>query len=153
MPATRIFNTVGVHAAGEVCDVVVGGVLDIPAKNMYEKMLHFWEKEDHLRQLLLNEPRGCSAMCHNIILPPCNPEADASRDLNLSNCVLSCCCSPLHINTLANHDSNYQANCTASHHHIRERNSLGHASLDFLIFFNLSEERLKLLQSPVLRIS
>ncbi|KAH6987024.1 proline racemase family [Ilyonectria destructans] len=77
MPATRIFNTVGVHAAGEVCDVVVGGVLDVPAKNMYEKMMHFWEKEDHLRQLLLNEPRGCSAMCHNLILPPCNPEADA----------------------------------------------------------------------------
>ncbi|KAH7133970.1 proline racemase family [Dactylonectria macrodidyma] len=76
MPFSRSFNTVGVHCGGEVCDVVVGGVRDVPGKTMYEKMRYFWEKEDHLRQLLLNEPRGCSAMCHNLVLPPCNPEAD-----------------------------------------------------------------------------
>ncbi|KAF4463553.1 proline racemase [Fusarium albosuccineum] len=76
MPFKRSFNTVGVHCGGEVCDVVVGGVRDVPGKTMFEKMMHFWKKEDHLRNLLLNEPRGCSAMCHNLVLPPCNPEAD-----------------------------------------------------------------------------
>lgn len=75
---SRTFNVVGVHTAGEVGDVVVGGVRDVPGmKTMYEKMRHFWEKGDDIRQLLLNEPRGCSAMCSNLILPPCNPEADA----------------------------------------------------------------------------
>lgn len=77
MSSTRIINVVGVHCGGEVCDVITGGVLDAPAKTMYEKMRHFWEKEDHIRQLLLNEPRGSSAMCMNLVLPPCNPEADA----------------------------------------------------------------------------
>lgn len=76
--ATRTFNTVGIHCAGEVCDVVVGGVLDSPpVKTMFEKMKYFEQKRDDLRQLLLNEPRGRSAMCHNIVLPPCNPKADA----------------------------------------------------------------------------
>ncbi|KAG4284263.1 proline racemase [Fusarium proliferatum] len=76
MPFKRSFNTVGVHCGGEVCDVVVGGVRDVPGKTMYDKMMHFWKHEDHLRNLLLNEPRGCSAMCHNVVLPPTNPEAD-----------------------------------------------------------------------------
>ncbi|CZR42538.1 putative proline racemase [Fusarium proliferatum ET1] len=62
MPFKRSFNTVGVHCGGEVCDVVVGGVRDVPGKTMYDKMMHFWKHEDHLRNLLLNEPRGCSAI-------------------------------------------------------------------------------------------
>lgn len=73
----KILHVVGVHTAGEVGDVVVGGVIDVPGKTMFEKMMHLWHKDDGMRQLLLNEPRGCSAMCHNIVLPPCNPEADA----------------------------------------------------------------------------
>ncbi|KAK2616870.1 hypothetical protein QQS21_000248 [Conoideocrella luteorostrata] len=44
---------------------------------MFEKMKYFEKKRDDLRRLLLNEPRGRSAMCHNIVLPPCNPKADA----------------------------------------------------------------------------
>ncbi|SPJ85137.1 related to proline racemase [Fusarium torulosum] len=39
-------------------------------------MMHFWKKKDRLRNLLVNEPRDCSAMCHNLVLPPTNPEAD-----------------------------------------------------------------------------
>lgn len=77
MPFGKVIHVVGIHAAGEVCDVVVGGVLDVPGKTMYEKMMHLWKKADGLRQLLMNEPRGSSAMCHNLILPPCNPDADA----------------------------------------------------------------------------
>ncbi|KAL2416519.1 4-hydroxyproline 2-epimerase 1 [Exophiala dermatitidis] len=77
MPGTRSFNVVGVHAAGEVCDVVVGGVLDVPGQTMYDKMMQLWKKADGLRLLLLNEPRGSAAMCTNLVLPPCNPGADA----------------------------------------------------------------------------
>lgn len=77
MPFSRSFNVVGIHTAGEVCDVVVGGVLDVPGKTMYEKMMHMWKKADSQRLLLMHEPRGSAAMCSNIILPPCNPEADA----------------------------------------------------------------------------
>ncbi|KAJ9252115.1 hypothetical protein DTO207G8_4948 [Paecilomyces variotii] len=44
---------------------------------MYEKLVYFRDKADDIRQLLLNEPRGRPAMCTNLVLPPCNPKADA----------------------------------------------------------------------------
>ena len=77
MRFSRTINVVGVHAAGEVGDVIIGGVLDVPGKTMYEKMIHFSTKADELRQLLLNEPRGRPSKNANLILPPCDPRADA----------------------------------------------------------------------------
>ena len=77
MSSARTINVVGAHCAGEVCDVIVGGVLDVPGRNLYEKMRHFWTKADGLRQLLMNEPRGSSAMCVNLVLPHTDPAADA----------------------------------------------------------------------------
>lgn len=77
MHFSRKLDVVGVHAEGEVGDVIVGGVLDVPGATMYDKMIHMWEKNDSVRQILLNEPRGRVSMCTNLILPPCNPKADA----------------------------------------------------------------------------
>ena len=77
MPFSRSFNVVGIHCAGEVCDVVVGGVLDVPGKTMFEKMMYTWTKADHVRQLVMHEPQGSAAMCANIIVPPCREDADA----------------------------------------------------------------------------
>ncbi|KAJ5101175.1 proline racemase [Penicillium angulare] len=71
-------DIIGVHCAGEVGDVIVGGVADPPnCSTMYEKLVYFRDKSDHIRQLLLKEPRGRPAMNTNLILPPCNPDADA----------------------------------------------------------------------------
>ncbi|PWY72752.1 proline racemase [Aspergillus eucalypticola CBS 122712] len=78
MRFARSINVVGCHCAGEVCDVIVGGVLNPSGcSTMYEKLVHFRDKEDHIRQLLMQEPRGRPAMCVNLVLPPCNPKADA----------------------------------------------------------------------------
>ncbi|KAJ3561146.1 hypothetical protein NPX13_g9057 [Xylaria arbuscula] len=77
MPIGRTLNVVGAHVGGEVCDVIVGGVLDVPGKTMFEKMRYMWTKSDNIRHLLMNEPRGSPAMCMNLVLPHCNPEADA----------------------------------------------------------------------------
>lgn len=78
MHFNRSLQIVGCHCAGEVCDVIVGGVLDPPGCNsMYEKLVYFRDKADQTRQLLLNEPRGRPAMCMNLVLPPCDPKADA----------------------------------------------------------------------------
>jgi len=77
MRFARKFDVVGVHCAGEVGDVVTGGVLDVPGKTMYEKLMHFWTKQDDIRQIIMQEPRGRAAMCSNIVVPPCNPAADA----------------------------------------------------------------------------
>ncbi|KAJ9631095.1 hypothetical protein H2203_001626 [Taxawa tesnikishii (nom. ined.)] len=78
MKSTRTISIVGVHAEGEVGDVIVGGVLE-PAgcSNMYEKLVYFRDKADHIRQLLMQEPRGRPSQCMNMILAPCNPKADA----------------------------------------------------------------------------
>ncbi|KAL4798405.1 proline racemase [Aspergillus venezuelensis] len=78
MPPIRTINVVGAHCAGEVCDVITGGVLDPPnCSSMYAKLVHFRDRNDSIRQLLLNEPRGRPAMCTNLILQPCDPAADA----------------------------------------------------------------------------
>ncbi|KPM45897.1 4-hydroxyproline 2-epimerase 1 [Neonectria ditissima] len=77
MPFSRTITVVGCHSEGEVGDVIVGGVLDVPGKTMFEKLQHFSTKQDELRQLLLNEPRGRSSMNTNLVLPPCDPKADA----------------------------------------------------------------------------
>ncbi|KAJ5545979.1 hypothetical protein N7494_003564 [Penicillium frequentans] len=77
MPFSRSLTVVGCHAEGEVGDVITGGVLDVPGKTMQEKLIHMSTKKDHLRQFLLNEPRGRASMNTNLILPPCDPRADA----------------------------------------------------------------------------
>ncbi|KAJ5692229.1 proline racemase [Penicillium macrosclerotiorum] len=74
----RHIQVVGCHCAGEACDVITGGVMNPAGCNtMYDKLVHFRDKQDDIRQLLMQEPRGRSAMCLNLILPPANPAADA----------------------------------------------------------------------------
>lgn len=54
-------------------DVIVGGVLDVPGKTMYDKLVHFRDRRDDLRQLLLNKPRGRPQRNVNLLLPACDP--------------------------------------------------------------------------------
>jgi proline racemase len=71
-------TVITVHANGEVGDVIVGGIPDPPNCNtMFEKMQHFLRHNDWVRNLILQEPRGRPSMCTNIVLPPCDPRADA----------------------------------------------------------------------------
>lgn len=77
MRSRRALSIVSCHAEGEVGDVIIGGVLDIPAASMHDKLLKFMNKHDNLRTLLLHEPRGRLEMSAMIILPPCDPRADA----------------------------------------------------------------------------
>ena len=77
MPYSRTVSIVGCHAEGEVGDVIIGGVLDVPGETMYEKLEHCLAHKEDLRLLLLNEPRGRSSMNTNLVLQPCDPRADA----------------------------------------------------------------------------
>lgn len=79
MRSTRTIHIVGVHAEGEVGDVIVGGVQDPKhCKSMFEKLCYFRDEADETRQLLMQEPRGRSSQCMNMILSPCDPRADAA---------------------------------------------------------------------------
>ncbi len=77
MRTTRALRVVGVHAEGEVGNVIVGGFGQIPGETMLDKRNHLATQRDWIRQLILAEPRGQVARNANIILPSSHPEADA----------------------------------------------------------------------------
>jgi proline racemase len=77
MTFRRMISVVGAHAAGEVGDVIVGGVLPPRGATMFEKKLTMEREHDDIRRLLLREPRGSIARHVNLVLPPTRSDCDA----------------------------------------------------------------------------
>lgn len=77
MRISNMIQAIDAHACGEPGRVIVGGVLDVPGKTMYEKMIHLQTHADSLRLRMLREPRGYPVLCCNLVLPPTHLEADA----------------------------------------------------------------------------
>nr|HEV7952976.1 proline racemase family protein [Candidatus Acidoferrales bacterium] len=73
----NMVTAVDLHACGEPGRVIIGGVMDVPGKTMFEKKVYLEAKGDALRKRMLREPRGYPAANCNLILPPTRPEADA----------------------------------------------------------------------------
>ena len=76
MAYKRVISVVGCHAAGEVGDVIVGGVLPPRGDTMYDKMRTMEREHDHIRKLLLCEPRGSVARHVNLVVPSTRPDCD-----------------------------------------------------------------------------
>ena len=76
MRAKRMFTAVDSHTEGMPTRVVTGGVGVIPGATMNDKRLYFMENLDHLRLLLMNEPRGHAAMSGAILQAPTRQDAD-----------------------------------------------------------------------------
>jgi proline racemase len=72
-----MITAVDAHACGEPGRVIIGGVLDVPGKTMFEKKTYLETRADDLRKLMLREPRGYPASNCNLILPPTRAEAHA----------------------------------------------------------------------------
>jgi proline racemase len=72
---SKVLNVIGCHAEGEVGNVVVGGVGDVPGQTMFDKMRYLASERDDIRKLLLQEPRGTVTRSANIVLPTSHPEA------------------------------------------------------------------------------
>ena len=72
-----MITAVDAHAGGEPGRVIVGGVLDVPGRDMFAKRLYLEQHMDDLRRRMLREPRGYPGLCCNLVLPPTCPEADA----------------------------------------------------------------------------
>ena len=77
MRLDNVISVVHVHAEGEVGRVITGGGGDVPGATIAEKQRHLEANNDALRRLLLFEPRGGAAMSANLVVPPCDPAADA----------------------------------------------------------------------------
>jgi proline racemase len=64
------------HTMGEPTRVVIGGIPNIPGKNIIEKKHYLENNMDDIRKALILEPRGHNNMFGAIIVPPSIPEAD-----------------------------------------------------------------------------
>mmetsp|Transcript_10840 Transcript_10840/g.17354 ORF Transcript_10840/g.17354 Transcript_10840/m.17354 type:complete len:349 (-) Transcript_10840:1156-2202(-) len=74
MKTCKVIHVVSCHAEGEVGDVIVGGVLPPPGETLWEQRT-FLEKDETLRNFVLNEPRGGVFRHVNLLVPPKNPNA------------------------------------------------------------------------------
>ena len=63
------------HTEGEVGDVIVGGVAPPPGKTLWEQR-DFLERDQSLRNFVLNEPRGGVFRHVNLLVPAQHPAAD-----------------------------------------------------------------------------
>jgi proline racemase len=91
MRAKRVFHAVDSHTEGMPTRVITGGVGLIPGDTMFARRMHFIEHLDGLRRLLMNEPRGHSAMSGAILQPPARPDADwGVVFIEVSGCLPMC---------------------------------------------------------------
>jgi proline racemase len=77
MRSSRLITAVEAHAEGEPGRVITGGVPHLPGTSVFEKMQWMSDHADDIRLMMLREPRGQPALCANLIVPPCDPRADA----------------------------------------------------------------------------
>lgn len=73
MQPKRAISVVGCHAAGEIGDVIVGGVLPPRGATLFEQMQTMEREHDHVRRLLICEPRGSVARHVNLLVPAVHP--------------------------------------------------------------------------------
>lgn len=73
-------DAVDAHMLGQHGRVVFGGIGHLAPRGttLFDKMRHLEANGDWFRRLMLREPRGYPLSCCNIVLPPCDPRADAA---------------------------------------------------------------------------
>jgi proline racemase len=91
MRSKLVLHAVDSHTEGMPTRVITGGVGVIPGATMSERRTHFMEHMDHLRTLLMYEPRGHAAMSGAILQPPTRPDADYGvLFIEVSGCLPMC---------------------------------------------------------------
>jgi len=69
-------KTIDAHTEGEPLRIIVDGYPSIIGRTILEKRTYLIKELDHLRQLLMFEPRGHADMYGALITEPCSPCAD-----------------------------------------------------------------------------
>ncbi|GLW99786.1 proline racemase family protein [Microtetraspora sp. NBRC 16547] len=91
MRTKRVFHAVDSHTEGMPTRVITGGVGVIPGATMAERREYFLANLDHVRTLLMYEPRGHSAMSGAILQPPTRADADFGvLYIEVSGCLPMC---------------------------------------------------------------
>jgi proline racemase len=87
----RTLHAVDSHTEGMPTRVIVGGVGVVPGATMAERREYFVAHLDHLRQLLMYEPRGHAAMSGAILQPATRPDCDVGvLYIEVSGCLPMC---------------------------------------------------------------
>lgn len=91
MRTKHIYHAVDSHTEGMPTRVITGGVGVIPGASMAERRQYFVRNLDHVRTLLMYEPRGHSAMSGAILQPPTRSDADwGVLFIEVSGCLPMC---------------------------------------------------------------
>ena len=69
-------ETIDTHTMGEATRIVINGFPKIIGKTMMEKKEYVKKNYDHIRKLLMNEPRGHKDMFGSILTEPTNKKCD-----------------------------------------------------------------------------
>ncbi len=69
-------SAVDYHTAGEPFRIISGGVPPIPGDTVLDKRLYAMENLDHIRELVINEPRGHADMYGCFVTEPDDRDAD-----------------------------------------------------------------------------
>lgn len=72
----KLLSAIDAHTVGNPERVVIGGVPKIPGRTMLEKAKYVHDNLDHLRTLLVDEPRGHANMYGSFLVSPTTEEAD-----------------------------------------------------------------------------
>jgi proline racemase len=85
------FRAVDSHTEGMPTRVITDGVGELPGATMLERKLRFETERDHIRRLLMREPRGHGAMSGAILQRPARPDADwGVVFIEVSGCLPMC---------------------------------------------------------------
>src|SRR5262245_31222784 len=91
MRTGRVLHAVDSHTEGMPTRVITGGVGVIPGATMAERRRYFMDRLDHIRTLLMYEPRGHGAMSGAILQPPTRADADYGvLFIEVSGCLPMC---------------------------------------------------------------
>ena len=77
MRISKVITAIDTHTQGEPTRIVTGGLPFIPGKNMQDKKSWMAQHQDHIRKMLMWEPRGHRDMFGAVITQPILEDADA----------------------------------------------------------------------------
>ncbi len=72
----QTIKTIDAHTEGEPLRIITDGYHEIVGETILEKRQYLTKNLDHLRQLLMFEPRGHADMYGALITPTCTTDAD-----------------------------------------------------------------------------
>jgi len=91
MGVLQNIKTIETHTEGMPTRVVIDGVGEIPGESAFAKRAYFMEHMDHIRELLMFEPRGHGAMSGAILQKSTRPDADIGVVyIEVSGCLPMC---------------------------------------------------------------